>query len=63
VQADDFNRVQRSHQNFMEANDSIIAMTLIGGLKHPIAASVASVFYCVGCILYQRVRGGADGEV
>ena len=40
--ADDFNRIQRSHQNYMEMLDSYIAMTLLGGLKHPISCAVGS---------------------
>ena len=38
--ADEFNRIQRSHQNYMEMLDSYIAMTLLGGLKYPIACAV-----------------------
>jgi len=40
--ADDFNRIQRSHQNYMEMLDSYIAMTLLGGLKYPLACAVGS---------------------
>ena len=38
--ADEFNRIQRSHQNYMEMLDSYIAMTLLGGLKYPVACAV-----------------------
>ena len=55
-QADEFNRAQRSHQNYMEMLDSYIAMTLLGGLKHPIACATGSIFFCLGCIFYQKVR-------
>ena len=40
--ADEFNRIQRSHQNYMETIDSYIAMTLLGGLKHPLACAAGS---------------------
>jgi len=40
--ADQFNRIQRSHQNYMEMLDSYIALTLIGGLKYPVACAVGS---------------------
>ena len=40
--ANEFNRIQRSHQNYMEMLDSYIAMTLLGGLQHPIACAVGS---------------------
>mmetsp|Transcript_27137 Transcript_27137/g.40975 ORF Transcript_27137/g.40975 Transcript_27137/m.40975 type:complete len:152 (+) Transcript_27137:66-521(+) len=56
--ADSFNRVQRGHQNFMEINDSYIAMTLLGGLKYPIACSLGVLCYCAGSMLYQK--GYAD---
>jgi len=52
--ADEFNRIQRSHQNYMEMLDSYIAMTLLGGLQHPIACAVGTVFYYIGAILYQK---------
>jgi len=45
--ADEFNRVQRSHQNYMEGLDQYIAMTLLGGLKHPIACAVGSKFQSI----------------
>ncbi|KAL3916912.1 MAG: hypothetical protein SGILL_004960, partial [Bacillariaceae sp.] len=35
-EADEFNRVQRGHQNFLEANDTYAILTLLGGLKYPI---------------------------
>ena len=38
--ADEFNRIQRSHQNFLEMLDSYIVMTLLGGLKYPIPCAV-----------------------
>mmetsp|Transcript_38205 Transcript_38205/g.92452 ORF Transcript_38205/g.92452 Transcript_38205/m.92452 type:complete len:150 (+) Transcript_38205:46-495(+) len=50
--ADDFNRVQRGHQNYMELTDGYAIMTLIGGLKHPIACAIGTATYCVGCYLY-----------
>merc|ERR1712224_753103 len=52
--ADEFNRIQRSHQNFMEMLDSYIAMTLLGGLKYPLACAVGTVLYYTGAILYQK---------
>ena len=41
-QADEFNRIQRGHQNFLEGNDSYAILTLLGGLKYPIACAVGS---------------------
>ncbi|KAL7502900.1 hypothetical protein ACHAXN_000767 [Cyclotella atomus] len=52
--ADSFNRVQRGHQNYLEGVDSYCIMTLIGGLKHPIACAVGSVLYCAGSLLYMK---------
>ena len=51
-QADEFNRVQRGHQNYLENTDSYVIMTLLGGLKHPIACAVGTLCYCAGCYLY-----------
>ena len=59
--ADEFNRVQRGHQNFLESSDSYAIMTLIGGLKHPIACAVGSVCYCVGSVLY--MKGYSDNKL
>jgi glutathione S-transferase len=42
--ADEFNRIQRSHQNYLEMLDSYIAMTLLGGLQYPIACAVGSEY-------------------
>jgi len=52
--ADDFNRVQRGHQNYLEGVGGYVAMALIGGLKYPLANAIGSVVYCVGCVLYMK---------
>ncbi|KAG7356057.1 MAPEG family protein [Nitzschia inconspicua] len=52
--ADEFNRIQRSHQNFCEGLDQYIVMTVLGGLKYPIACAVGSIFFFLGSILYQK---------
>lgn len=51
--ADEFNRIQRSHQNMLETLPGFIIMILIGGLKYPIACSIHCMIYNIGCILYQ----------
>ena len=50
--ADEFNRVQRGHQNMFETLSSVITMTLLGGLKHPISCSVAYCLYLLGSYFY-----------
>ena len=52
--ADEFNRVQRSHQNFLEGLDQYMVMTLLGGLKYPVACALGSVCFFVGSYLYQK---------
>lgn len=52
--ADEFNRIQRSHQNFLENLDQYIVMTLLGGLKHPLACAIGTIFFYSGAILYQK---------
>jgi glutathione S-transferase len=59
--AEAFNRVQRGHQNYLEGNGGYVVMTLIGGLKHPIACAVGSVLWSVGSILY--MKGYADTKL
>lgn len=45
--------MQRGHQNYLETLTGYTAMSLIGGLKHPITVAVGGVVFCVGSILYQ----------
>mmetsp|Transcript_25454 Transcript_25454/g.43288 ORF Transcript_25454/g.43288 Transcript_25454/m.43288 type:complete len:154 (-) Transcript_25454:172-633(-) len=52
--ADEFNRVQRGHQNMFESLPLFVPMSLLGGLKHPITIAVFGVLYTLGSILYQR---------
>lgn len=52
--ANEFNRVQRSHQNYLEALGQYVTMALIGGLKYPLANAFGTVCFCVGSILYQK---------
>jgi glutathione S-transferase len=52
--ADEFNRIQRSHQNFVEGLTGYVAMSLLGGLKYPLANAIGSVLFCVGSVLYQK---------
>ena len=56
--ADEFNRVQRGHQNFLEGATSYSIMTLLGGLVNPVACAVGSVCFNVGSVLY--LKGYAD---
>ena len=51
--ADEFNRAQRSHQNYLENIGMYVTLALIGGLKHPITNAIGSVLFCAGSILYQ----------
>jgi glutathione S-transferase len=59
--ADAFNRVQRGHQSMFESLTSMTAMGLIGGIKHPVVATIAGVVYCLGNVLY--LMGYADTAV
>ena len=52
-QADEFNRVQRGHQSYFESYTNVAAMCLVGGLKHPLLAAVASVAFSVGSVFFQ----------
>eukprot|EP00549_Striatella_unipunctata_P021533 CAMPEP_0118707064 /NCGR_PEP_ID=MMETSP0800-20121206/20958_1 /TAXON_ID=210618 ORGANISM="Striatella unipunctata, Strain CCMP2910" /NCGR_SAMPLE_ID=MMETSP0800 /ASSEMBLY_ACC=CAM_ASM_000638 /LENGTH=151 /DNA_ID=CAMNT_0006609773 /DNA_START=54 /DNA_END=509 /DNA_ORIENTATION=- len=51
--ADEFNRVQRGHQNFFENVTSFSVAALVGGLKHPYTCAVYGILFSVGSILFQ----------
>ena len=57
-QADDFNRVQRGHQSLFETMTIFISAALFGGIKHPLTATLASVLYFLGSVLF--LAGYAD---
>ena len=59
--ADEFNRVQRGHQNYLEGDTTYSIMTLLGGLKYPLMCAGGSVFFCLGSILY--MKGYADNSL
>ena len=52
--ADEFNRVQRGHQNFLEGNDSYAIMTLLGGLKYPLVCAAGTALFNVGSVMYMK---------
>ena len=56
--ADEFNRVQRGHQNIFETLPSVMGFTLIGGLKYPRVAIFLAAAYCIGNFYY--LLGYAD---
>merc|ERR1712150_163734 len=51
--ADEFNRAQRGHQNYVEGLTSYTVMALIGGLKYPKLNAVGGVLFVIGSVLYQ----------
>jgi glutathione S-transferase len=51
-QADEFNRVQRGHQNLFETLPIFIALALVGGIKHPLTATGAGILYCLGNVCF-----------
>ncbi len=52
--ADEFNNVQRGHQNALETYTAYLAMSVIGGLKHPIPVAIGGVFWIVGRVLFME---------
>ena len=50
--ADDFNRVQRGHQNMFETVYSVMPMAMITGLKYPWVAVGCALAYCLGSYAY-----------
>ena len=59
--ADEFNRVQRGHQNYLEGATSYSIMTLLGGLQYPLLCAGGSVLFCVGSALF--MKGYADNTL
>jgi len=59
--ADEFNRVQRGHQNVLEGMSFVVIMSLICGIRYPVVTSVLNAAHCVGCVLYQK--GYADTKL
>merc|ERR1712232_807534 len=51
--ADEFNRIQRGHQNYFEHLTHFTAVSLIGGVKHPLICAASGVLYQLGSIFYQ----------
>eukprot|EP00999_Lentomonas_sp_LEN2_P001436 NODE_2477_length_563_cov_165.463303_g2427_i0.p1 GENE.NODE_2477_length_563_cov_165.463303_g2427_i0~~NODE_2477_length_563_cov_165.463303_g2427_i0.p1 ORF type:complete len:145 (-),score=24.33 NODE_2477_length_563_cov_165.463303_g2427_i0:50-484(-) len=52
--ADEFNRIQRGHQNALETYSSYAILNLITGLKYPIVAAVLAGFWCFGRLMYRK---------
>jgi len=58
--ADEFNRVQRGHQNMFETMSGVMSMVLVGGIKYPLVATSCAVAFCVGNYFY--LKGYADSS-
>jgi glutathione S-transferase len=56
--ADEFNRVQRGHQNMFESLSSVSIMTLLGGIQYPRINAGGYVLYLLGSHFY--LKGYAD---
>jgi glutathione S-transferase len=50
--AEEFNRIQRGHQNYLESLTTFTTVSLLGGLKHPVICAAGGVFFCAGSIIY-----------
>merc|ERR1719171_2802501 len=51
--ADEFNKIQRGHQNMLESALFYVPISLAVGLKHPIVVGLAGFCYSYGCYTYQ----------
>jgi len=56
----EFNCVQRGHQNAVENYPTALLMLLLGGVKHPVVATVGGIVYFAGRITY--ASGYASGD-
>ena len=59
--ADEFNRVQRGHQNMFESLPTVMCMTLLGGLKYPLTNAIGYCLYLLGSFLY--LKGYSDSAL
>ena len=59
--ADEFNRVQRGHQNYLEGATAYTVLTLLGGLKYPLLCAGGSVLFCLGSVFF--MKGYADNTL
>eukprot|EP01116_Phalansterium_solitarium_P004913 TRINITY_DN16125_c0_g1_i1.p1 TRINITY_DN16125_c0_g1~~TRINITY_DN16125_c0_g1_i1.p1 ORF type:complete len:157 (+),score=22.37 TRINITY_DN16125_c0_g1_i1:25-471(+) len=55
-----FNCVQRGHQNALEIYPTVLALLLLGGLKHPLICAASGVVWMAGRFFY--AQGYATGE-
>lgn len=58
--ANEFNCVQRAHQNSLENLISFYPMLILAGVRFPITAAVAGLMYNVGRIMY--FKGYCTGD-
>jgi len=59
-EAKNFNCVQRGHQQALETYTQFVALSLIGGIRHPVLVTAAGLLWC-----YARVKwaqGYATGD-
>ena len=52
VKANNFNQVQRAHQNTLEERDNILIMMAINGFFHPFLAATFGFFWVTARFLY-----------
>jgi glutathione S-transferase len=51
--ADEFNNIQRGHQNMFETSIFYVPLSLITGLKHPLTIGLGGFAYCLGTWTFQ----------
>ncbi len=51
-QADEFNRVQRGHQNIIESISDFRTNSFIAGLYYPNLVAFCGLMHCIGAVLY-----------
>ena len=59
-----FNSAQRGHQNALETYPGVLALTLVGGLAHPVAAAASLILWTIGADRYsaQYTSGGPEAR-
>ncbi|KAI3424441.1 hypothetical protein D9Q98_009993 [Chlorella vulgaris] len=56
----EFDCIQRAHQNSLENQPAFLILLLLAGLRFPVSASIAGAVYLLGRVVYVLCYSGGD---